>query len=624
MLTVVNTISHSTTANRNVQGQAEKKTELFAKLPLALWKNGYVSRMSGSAMKVLVLLMMRADFEKKTCWPSIATIARDTGLSKPTVINAINNLMEIALVRRAKRGNSFRYKLCLDSANKISLPGQAASDETKSEEINCNGIETLPAESNNLTSNGNETLHKQDTIELKPTTKPCLELTSTGELSRRSSLSCEDDGTSHTARYSSAVCVAEEKESAKPCLESTSTDELSRRSSLVCEDDGTSHTARYGIAGDGYDVELDDVAVKEKESSKPCLESTSTGELSRRSSLGCEDDGTSHTARYDIAGDSYDVELDDVAVKEILQDDISANDTVQERSAARELAKAENDKLQAAQNRLASTNYFERSKPAVGMGGIFARYLDNDSRKTSIANRKSRANERKLRESLRSIDSFKSTASSNPETMKPHYAKLPDSGVVDMVAYADMGVEQVEIVAEESACRSAAMPQKSDTAVAAADKAASQVDIIVRTFFNKGENAAKRRQFNRKETVRDWAANRLENYLPGSIIIAIAESEWAVRPEGVDKKLQTMMTRSRQAAIAQQREERLLAKMEQDKQLDAEYARMKAIPQKTTAEKIEMYRQKIQWCKNSDSPLVSFFDQRIKELTEQLAKEQGD
>ena len=374
------------------QGQVgTTKTELFAKMPLSLWQNGFIREMSGSAMKVLVLLMMRADFEKKTCWPSITTIANNTGLSWPSVSSAIGNLCELGLVRKQKRKRSFSYELLKPEKWKINLyrnsKGDDCHDSNSKESLqndskdilqcDTNSKENCEQVSNNFRVEYKETLDKQDTIELKPT------------------------------------------------------------------------------------------------------------------------------------------------------------------------------------------------------------------------------------------------------TTKPHYAKLPTEGTVDMAAYADMGVEEVEILNE---CSGVAVVDKN---INNCDKHGSgepkakpvepdrEIEAIVRTFFNRGDNAGRRKSVNREDAIRKWATQRLVDYPVGSIIMAIADSSWAVRPEGVDKQLLTMKTRSVQLAEWQHREARKLARIEQDKARAAEIEKMKAIPPKTTAEKIAMYRKKIKWVQGSNPTMVPFFEQRIRELEEE-------
>jgi len=80
--------------------------ELFAKLPIALIKSGLLAELKPSSVVVYNVLLCYADFNTGKCFPSIQTICTLSGLTKPTVIDALKELEDWGLVEVARRHGS--------------------------------------------------------------------------------------------------------------------------------------------------------------------------------------------------------------------------------------------------------------------------------------------------------------------------------------------------------------------------------------------------------------------------------------------------------------------------------------------------------------------------------------
>jgi DNA-binding transcriptional regulator GbsR (MarR family) len=80
--------------------------ELFAKLPIALIKSGLLAELKPSSVVVYNVLLCYADFNTGKCFPSIQTICTLSGLTKPTVIDALKELEDWGLVEVTRRHGS--------------------------------------------------------------------------------------------------------------------------------------------------------------------------------------------------------------------------------------------------------------------------------------------------------------------------------------------------------------------------------------------------------------------------------------------------------------------------------------------------------------------------------------
>jgi DNA-binding transcriptional MocR family regulator len=86
---------------------------LFAKLPIALIKCGLFRELKPSSVVVYNVLLSYADFNTGTCFPGIQTICDFSGLSRPTVIDAIKELEDwglVQVIRRAGSHNVYQLK----------------------------------------------------------------------------------------------------------------------------------------------------------------------------------------------------------------------------------------------------------------------------------------------------------------------------------------------------------------------------------------------------------------------------------------------------------------------------------------------------------------------------------
>ncbi len=79
---------------------------LFAKLPIALIKCGLLAELKSSSVVVYNVLLSYADFNTGKCFPGIKTICTFSGLTKPTVIDAIKELEDWGLVEVTRRHGS--------------------------------------------------------------------------------------------------------------------------------------------------------------------------------------------------------------------------------------------------------------------------------------------------------------------------------------------------------------------------------------------------------------------------------------------------------------------------------------------------------------------------------------
>src|SRR3954468_4617859 len=68
--------------------------------------------LGGSAIKVYLVLGLYSDFGTGWAYPSIRTIARQAGLSRQTVLAAIDDLARLGLLATSKtKGRSTAYKI---------------------------------------------------------------------------------------------------------------------------------------------------------------------------------------------------------------------------------------------------------------------------------------------------------------------------------------------------------------------------------------------------------------------------------------------------------------------------------------------------------------------------------
>jgi len=83
---------------------------LYARFWLWLVSSGKWAAMSGAAAKTYGALLARADFTTLDCWPSVPTIAQDSGLSQRAVYGALQELVQLGVISRdSGKGVNNRY-----------------------------------------------------------------------------------------------------------------------------------------------------------------------------------------------------------------------------------------------------------------------------------------------------------------------------------------------------------------------------------------------------------------------------------------------------------------------------------------------------------------------------------
>lgn len=84
----------------------------FFRVEHDLLKSEAFKQLNGSAIKVYLVLGLFSDFGTGWAYPSIRTIAKQAGVSRQTVLNAIDDLVNLGLVAISKsRGRSTAYRI---------------------------------------------------------------------------------------------------------------------------------------------------------------------------------------------------------------------------------------------------------------------------------------------------------------------------------------------------------------------------------------------------------------------------------------------------------------------------------------------------------------------------------
>jgi hypothetical protein len=89
--------------------------------------------LGGSAIKVYLVIGLYSDFGTDWAYPSVRTIARQTGLSRQTVLSAIEQLTQTGLLATSKaKGRSTAYRIIRQAPNRTKrsvgkIPGRAES-----------------------------------------------------------------------------------------------------------------------------------------------------------------------------------------------------------------------------------------------------------------------------------------------------------------------------------------------------------------------------------------------------------------------------------------------------------------------------------------------------------------
>jgi len=106
----------------------------------------------GMAKLVLLVLNHHADKEKLICYPSLDTIAKETNLSKSTVIRKIDYLCKNKFIDRKQRSNKVNIY-------KIKDYRECQRDTTAVSESNSHGVRETPEPTNHIPLNVEEQKH---------------------------------------------------------------------------------------------------------------------------------------------------------------------------------------------------------------------------------------------------------------------------------------------------------------------------------------------------------------------------------------------------------------------------------------------------------------------------------
>src|ERR1700685_1965940 len=84
----------------------------FFRVEHDLLRSEAFKELGGSAIKVYLVIGLYSDFGSDWAYPSIRTIARQAGLSRQTVLDAITDLTRSGLLATSKsKGRSTAYKI---------------------------------------------------------------------------------------------------------------------------------------------------------------------------------------------------------------------------------------------------------------------------------------------------------------------------------------------------------------------------------------------------------------------------------------------------------------------------------------------------------------------------------
>ena len=112
-----------------------------------------------SAKRLVLLALSDRANKENTCFPSIARVVKDTGMDRKTVMNTINDLIEIGIVSdtgdRKGGTNQVRVlKINVDSVKQESYPQEGQNTPNKQCEISKETVVNLPINGVEFPSNG--------------------------------------------------------------------------------------------------------------------------------------------------------------------------------------------------------------------------------------------------------------------------------------------------------------------------------------------------------------------------------------------------------------------------------------------------------------------------------------
>jgi GntR family transcriptional regulator len=128
-------------------GRPTAWTDVYVKIKVAFRKEA-LRRLKGAKLSCFLCLGLHVD-EKGECYPSIDTIVRETGYSRPTVCRALDKLVELGFIEKKRRKHhstlySVNGYVWYGSKSKPTLLGEAQSKETLLSPPESKASERLP------------------------------------------------------------------------------------------------------------------------------------------------------------------------------------------------------------------------------------------------------------------------------------------------------------------------------------------------------------------------------------------------------------------------------------------------------------------------------------------------
>ena len=112
-----------------------------------------------SAKRLVLLALADRANKENTCFPSIARVVKDTGMDRKTVMNTINDLIELGLVldtgdRKGGTNQVRVLKINVDTIKQESYPQSCSNSPNKQGEISKETVVNLPINGGKFPSNG--------------------------------------------------------------------------------------------------------------------------------------------------------------------------------------------------------------------------------------------------------------------------------------------------------------------------------------------------------------------------------------------------------------------------------------------------------------------------------------
>src|SRR3954452_23499221 len=114
----------------------------FFRVEHDLLRSGAFKTLGGSAIKVYLVIGLYSDFGSGWAYPSIRTIARQAGLSRQTVLIAVEELARLGLMATSKsKGRSTAYKIIRQAPDRPQGTSKKGKKGTKARETGLISLE---------------------------------------------------------------------------------------------------------------------------------------------------------------------------------------------------------------------------------------------------------------------------------------------------------------------------------------------------------------------------------------------------------------------------------------------------------------------------------------------------